>query len=326
MNVPLDAWLHLVQDEYLREYLPGGGSAVKFLVGQAPETLGEVDRRLARLALEEGFEFARVDSARIKIHMIDQLFHEVARQLRWVDLARNYVVELLTADGFRIPAEADRFSFEGIAAVNNFGQAQLRGRLRDLLWKQVFRDPAMAQEFALAMMHLCQALLEDPADGTEVMGTISAWLQGELRLVSALKRYQIYQKIGRHNARHMFLSMAHWLRRTGAKGLVLVLDIGAYTASSRPLEAGGGLYHTPAAAMDAYEVLRQFIDETDQLESCFAAVLAPQAFLTDEKRGLSKYDALRLRVWDEVHDRQRENPLSSLVRIEGLASALEGAA
>jgi hypothetical protein len=43
--------------------------------------------------------------------------------------------------------------------------------------------------------------------------------------------------------------------------------------------------------------------------------MAPTAFLTDQHRGLSKYDALRLRIWDEVHDRQKANPLSSLVRL-----------
>jgi len=67
--------------------------------------------------------------------------------------------------------------------------------------------------------------------------------------------------------------------------------------------------------LDAYEVLRQFIDGTDEMEGLLIIVLASKDFLHDDKRGLSRYDALKLRVWDEVRDRQRQNPLASLVRL-----------
>ena len=45
------------------------------------------------------------------------------------------------------------------------------------------------------------------------------------------------------------------------------------------------------------------------------SLLAPPEFLEDEKRGLLRYEALRLRVWDEVRDRRQPNPLSSLIRL-----------
>jgi hypothetical protein len=67
--------------------------------------------------------------------------------------------------------------------------------------------------------------------------------------------------------------------------------------------------------MDAYEVLRQFVDATDELEGCLIGVLAPLEFLDDERRGVERYTALKLRVWDEVRDRQRANPLAALVRL-----------
>jgi hypothetical protein len=130
-----------------------------------------------------------------------------------------------------------------------------------------------------------------------------------------LKPAGIYQKIGRHLARDMFLSLAHWLRKTGKPGCMLVLDISRYTLERRHSAPDGLLFHSTAAVVDAYEVLRQFIDATDELEGCLIAVIVPTAFLTDDKRGLSKYDALRLRIWDEVHDRQKANPLSALVRL-----------
>jgi hypothetical protein len=45
-------------------------------------------------------------------------------------------------------------------------------------------------------------------------------------------------------------------------------------------------------------------------------VIAPPAFLhPDERRGVYSYDALRMRIWDEVRDRQRVNPFSTLIRL-----------
>ena len=52
-----------------------------------------------------------------------------------------------------------------------------------------------------------------------------AWLRGELRRISEVKRALIFQRIARHNARHMLASLAHWLRITGSAGLLLILDI-----------------------------------------------------------------------------------------------------
>ena len=50
-------------------------------------------------------------------------------------------------------------------------------------------------------------------------------------------------------------------------------------------------------------------------------VMAPRDFLTDERRGLDRYDALKMRVLDDVRDRYRENPLSAMVRLDRRAVA-----
>jgi hypothetical protein len=164
------------------------------------------------------------------------------------------------------------------------------------------------------MMRLCQAQLEAEAIDRAERQAIGDWLRGELRLISALKRSLIFQKVARHNARDLLLSLAHWLRLAGTSGLVLALDIQRYLESHRALD--GTLYHTPMAVLDMYEVLRQFIDATDELEGCLIVAIAPRAFLDDPKRGLERYPPLHTRISDEVQDRFRANPLASLVRLE----------
>jgi hypothetical protein len=83
-----------------------------------------------------------------------------------------------------------------------------------------------------------------------------------------------------------------------------------------------GFYYSKAMVMDAYEVLRQLVDATDDLAATLVAVVAPLDFVTDETRGLTSYTALQLRVADEVRDRRRVNPFAALVRLNAAPSAL----
>ena len=68
-------------------------------------------------------------------------------------------------------------------------------------------------------------------------------------------------------------------------------------------------------------MLRQLIDATDEAEACFVGVLVGPDFLQlqDDRRGVRSYQALYFRIWNEVYDRNRENPFSSLVRIAAAA-------
>lgn len=63
-------------------------------------------------------------------------------------------------------------------------------------------------------------------------------------------------------------------------------------------------------------MLRQLIDEADHLEGLLLVVLADAGFLEgDPRRSIDSYPALKMRIWDDVRARQRDNPLSPLVRL-----------
>jgi hypothetical protein len=74
------------------------------------------------------------------------------------------------------------------------------------------------------------------------------------------------------------------------------------------------MFYTRAAMLDAYEMLRQFIDATDRMKGALVMVM-PDAEFLDGDRGIGTYDALRLRVYDEVRDSRLVNPMGALVRL-----------
>ncbi len=61
--------------------------------------------------------------------------------------------------------------------------------------------------------------------------------------------------------------------------------------------------------------MRQLVDNTDELSHCCVVAVAAPEFLSDSNRGVDAYQALKLRIYDEVRDRHRDNPYSSLVRL-----------
>jgi bacteriophage exclusion system BrxC/D-like protein len=313
-----EEWVAVIGNEYLATYVREGGAAVKFAAASTDAGRAALRERLAATAEAHGFQVARLDASEVRLHLIDRLFHAVARQVDWDGLARTYVERLLRARGLRVPPAPEPVAAARLAELNAAPELLLRAELRRTLEHEVFEDYAMSREFRLAMLQLCAAQL-DPTDNPALVAAIKTWLRGELRLLSEVKRALIFQKVARHNARHMLFSLAHWLTLTGKSGLLLVLDIARYAESVRPAERGTGHYYSTSATMDLYELLRQLIDATDEAQACFVGVLVGPDFLQDDRRGVRSYQALYFRIWDEVYDRNRENPFSSLVRVAGVA-------
>jgi hypothetical protein len=315
-----EEWVTIVQSEYLASFVRQGGAAVKFAAATTDAGRAELQERLATAAEAHGFQFVLRNATEVRLHLIDQLFHAVARQVDWDGLTRAFLERLLRARGLRLPPAPEPLSAVRLAELNAAPEVLLRTELRGALAHELFEDYAMSREFRFAMFALCAARL-DPTDNPALEASIKAWLRGDLRLISEVKRALIFQKIARHNARHMLFSLAHWLTLTGSSGLLLVLDVARYAEAVRPAQRGAGNYYTTSATIDLYETLRQLIDATDEVHALFVAVLVAPDFLQpqlrDDRRGIRSYQALYFRIWDEVYDRNRENPFSSLVRIGG---------
>lgn len=309
-----EEWLTVARREYLDGFVRAGGAAVKVLVPADDNCRTALHDGLQALAAADGYQFAAVNAETTRLHMIEKLFGTVARQVDWDGQTRVLLRRMYIEQGLKVPP--DDVTIAAVAALNGYSEPLVRREAMPWLDRAILRDYGMSRQFRFAMLQLCLAQL-DPTNDPGLAQSIKEWLRGELRLITAVKRAEIFLRIARHNARHMLESLVHWLTLTGKSGLLLVLDIRRYAQTVRPVERDGTtLYYSTAAALDAYEVVRECIDATDELAYCFIAVLTGQEFLHDERRGLRGYQALYLRVADEVRDRRRQNPLAALVRLE----------
>lgn len=306
-------WLKILKTAYLQGFIRRGGAAVKFAVVEEAQTTNSVVYEIGELSREEGYVTIQADSRYTKVQLIDLLFREMARQIDWDALAFDYVKKLFMDHQCRTPERREEYCWSGLASLNHCDEATIQRDLTSWLEGAIFQDFHMSREFRLAIIQLCLAQLGSPDGQLKEAAAIKSWFRGELKHMSALKKLLIFEKVNRSNARDLIASFAHWLRLLGKPGLVMTIDISAFTGGK--VDGSTTVSYTPSAVMDAYEMLRQFIDGSDEMEGLLMVVVTSQAFLSDQRLGLNRYEALKLRICDDVRDKTRQNPFAPMVRL-----------
>jgi hypothetical protein len=313
MAVPAHEWLELIEREYLTDYIVAGGAAVKFAIGDAHQ-LEIVARVLDLLSGRHGLAHVAIDAVTTRLHMIQDVFFAIAGALDWDAMAQCFVESLFGRMGYDWPYPGEAVPIQVVAERNRLDVTLLRRDYRQWLTAEVMRNTEMTQDFRVAMTQLCLQRLEpeDTQLGVTITTPVLQWLRGELRRIGALKQTFITARITRHNARAMLRSLCRWLRLCGQQGLCATLDIRRLGTPGAAI--GDGIRYSPGAVLDAFEVLRQVIDDSEHFGGLLLVVLADQSLIGDDtKRSLNAYLALKMRIWSDVRPEGRDNPLAPLV-------------
>jgi len=312
MAVELQDWTARLREEYLADFIPSGGAAVKIAIAP-PEWAGFVLDTLAHEAREHGFRVAKIDAAQTRVHMIDQIFYAAARQVDWDASVERWLRTLLQRNGLSVAADQPLENLDAIAAANGRSRTDLIAEIHRLISNSLAQNYSLTRDFRTALIMLCWGRLNPQNVAPSDADVVKQWLLGERCSLATLKRMQIYSRIGRHNARILLASMAAWLHDAGASGLTLLLNLNAALTSTPAPE--NLVRYTRNTILDVYEVLRQFIDDTDETTHLLLGVAAGPGLLDDPKRSVDNYTALKLRIMDDVRDEERANPLNTMVRL-----------
>jgi hypothetical protein len=311
MAVPLTEGLELIDKEYLSDFIVQGGAAVKFVIADDAGK-AKLATAFAEQAAKHDLVFADLSSAEVKLHMMQDVFFAVSRRIDWETDAQRFVEGMFERQKYRWPTPGEPIALKEIADANQVDATILRREFNKWLTNDLMNDTSMAQDFRIALMQLCLNRFVPAGHEGDTVAPIRQWLRGELKVLSPLKSASIYSRITRHNARAMLRSLCRWLRLAGHSGLFLTIDIHQITQTTPD-----GIRYAPGAVMDAYEVLRQLVDDADLFAGLFLVVVADDAFIGDDhKRSVGSYAALKMRIWDDVRARARDNPLAPMVILE----------
>lgn len=328
MSVQLSEWIDRLREEYLETFIAAGGAAVKIVV-VAPQQAPTVLETVSAVAEAQRYFVARVDAATTRVHMMHQVFCQLAAQVDWDQITERWLRGLLLNNGILVSDDQSLQNLDALAEANGRDRRALLNEINRLIESGTIKNYALNKDFRTAMAMLCWGHVNPQNVAPTDAELIKRWLRGEKYSLTALRRAQIYERINRQNARWLLGSLALWLRQVGYTGITLLLDLNAVVTNTPPaLPVPNGqadvppatqpppLRYTRGALLDTYEVLRQFIDETDEMAYFLIVAVAGPGLLDDPKRSVDNYTALKLRIVDEVHDRHRSNPLNAMVRLE----------
>ena len=319
-TLPVQEWLSVIKNEYLDGFVKDGGASIKFAVPTEPDLAPLLKDRLKAAASNLGYIVVGVDAGETRVHMPQEIFFRIASQIDWRLLARQMVLQVSRDAGYltdTIDSDSETPILEAISVANSVEEGMIALELRNPLYRAVAQNTGMSRDFRVAMTHLCRAEMSGDGQNQEA-GSLIEWLNGFNRRVFSVRYYSIHNSIVRTNARHFLESLLYWVRFVGYSGTVVVLDNSRVMLRRNPRD--GLPFYSRPAAMDHHELLRELIDSTDRLEGLFMVVLSNEDFLDEDQhgKGFFIYQALHARIAEEVRDRNRANPMSTLVRLADL--------
>ena len=299
--IAVDEYAEFLAGEYLDTYVAGGARPSS---SSSPPTSTTADRfaQLLRCGrATAATRSVRVDAVDTRIHMMDQVFFAVAGQVDWEQLAAHRVRASPTRPSPTGRRGSADLSVELSPPTTRSRRAELgRDVNRQLQHRRVPR-----LRHGSGVPHRHAAAVPGPSayrPGHRGRARRRARLAAGRAAPGSpvLRSAMIFRRIGRHNARQLLFSTAHWLAANGRAGLLLELDVRRFGFARRPAaEERHGNYYTKAALLDGYELLRQLVDNTDELAHCCVVVVAGPELTADPNRGIDAYQALKLRIADD---------------------------
>lgn len=291
-------------------------------------------------------------------HKIEKFYFRIAETIDWKRLSGEQVVNALRAKGINFPTDIPIHDYHKIASVNGLEPPDLLNHYARLVTDLLLRDLGMAAEFRFALTALGRAQLSPDELTPTTEELLCSWLRGEKAVPGAkqaLERVRIHERISSSNARFFLESLFHWLMQIGKSGTIVVFDFRPYErvpiskakrlqlqyeAVHEAIGRGaaieelkdltsefdstiGSVQYSPAAYIQALELLRHFIDGIERMAGLSLVVFGTPDFFDNrpDKFGTSRryrdYDALQTRIGLEVSDVEKQNPSAALVHLGG---------
>lgn len=300
-TVGIDSLLGTLEDEYLRGYLPDGGSSFKLVVGEYGSGKSHFLFRLRDKAWEHGYVVSRTELSPKECPYDNQLkvYQAVVSNLIFHDEDPD-VEDTTGLEAFLENHFHRTLRTLGVEAP----MTPLGLDLRAKLWLDtILRFKVESPSLRHAVYFFLQAVAEENEPRKRLLG---AWLRGESISLRDVREFSITERMDRSVAFKMLRSLAQLIHELGYSGLVLLFDEGDRMVSI-------GSSRTERVACDN---LREVIDRCagESLPSALFVYAVPPYFVTNIA---PQYEALSQRISSRVKF-SRKNPFSVQISLDQL--------
>ena len=320
LSVGIDFITDFWRDKYLREFIPSGGSKIKFITGQPGSGKTHALYLLSAIARKENYITVAFSAKEIWLHDFKEVYLEILRQSdlpRLLERCGHTVIEAMGFDHHDIPP--------GMTFIDFLGQKGLadgltRREIRLQLKSMFLDNPLLDNNFALACSLICGGILGHPFLENQSRQLLLSWLDGDKSIkVAALRPLGLAPtRITKFNARHMLRSLAEVVRLSGHSGLFVTIDnleVLLDRSSINPM------HYTKMKRDDTYESIRQLIDDIDSFHNIMFVFAFERSLLDNDNSGIKSYQALWMRIQNEIVG-SRINRFGDIMDLDSIASQL----
>jgi hypothetical protein len=323
ITVGIQPFIRFLQEKYLIEYIAQGGSKIKFVTGKPGSGKTHFLQLLDAAAAEESFVTVSFSAKDIWIYDFKDVYGEIFIRCdlnRCLEKCAKQIIQEMGYDGSAIPTDMTFTDYlSDLGELDAITKKEIRNQLQDMFLK----NPLIDNNFAIACSLLTGGMLGHPVLEGPNRELLHQWLSGSKDVkLPALRRLGFSpSRITKYNARHMLRSLAEIHRIAALPGILVMIDNVDILVESSALDT---IRYTKLKREDAYECIRELIDEIDSLRNVMFVYAFDKKLTDDELNGLKSYQALWMRIQNEIVS-NKFNKFTDMIDLDALSDEIYGA-
>lgn len=353
----VDFLTDFLSEQYFDFYIPAGGSKIKFLTGRAGSGKTHFANVMQARAEEKNFLTVSFSAEKVWLHDFREIYLEILRQCNIERVLEGCARTIISEMGFNAdevfadyndpsddrmfpdvndPSDENIQSGDKMYAGNeksnstktfidylserNEADALTKNIIRGELRKRFSRNPLLEHTFADCCSLLVGGILGHPVLEPASREMILAFLHGDKTVkLSQMRAIGLSPtRVNKYNARHMLRSLAEIVHMAGYAGILISID-DVEVLQRKTTDAP--IRYTKMRREDAYESIRQLIDDIDSMRYIFFMFAFDRELIDNESRGLKSYQALWFRIQNEVIG-TRFNRFADIIDMDRLADQI----
>ncbi|TAH56335.1 MAG: hypothetical protein EWM48_09050 [Sphaerochaeta sp.] len=306
------------KEQYLEQFIAKGGSKIKFITGRAGSGKSHALSLFTSLAKQEGYLALRLSARDVWLNDMRDLYLSILKEADIEALLREAADRIIEQMGHDPKWIEENHTFFDHLAERGLADALTRQELRNQLRRMFLANPRMDNNFAIACSLLTGSILGHPILEEENQNLLYRWLGGDRSVrVTMLRPLGLApSKVTKYNARNLLGSLVELVHVAGYTGLVVAIDDVEVMADASGMNP---MRYTKMRREDAYESIRQLIDDIDTFNHFMVVFGFDRIMLDDEAKGFKSYQALWMRIQNEIKS-ERINKFVDIADLDAIAS------
>lgn len=298
-TVALEPLADFLTHQYLETYIPVGGSKIKFVTGLQGSGKTFFAETMLQEAETRNYLTVMISAREVWLHDFRGVYLEILRQCGLESILKDCAARIVRELGYDPASIPDGKTLMDVLSEKGEGDAFSKGEIREALRRSFTRNPLLDNTFAVCCSLLTGNLLGYPVLESTYREMILAWMHGDPSVkASQMKAIGLSPvRVSKYNARNLLRSLCEVIRLSGRPGLLVVIDDLEQLIRK---STDGPIRYTKGRREDAYESIRQLIDDIDSMRYILFLFCLDREMMDDESLGVKSYQALWMRMQNEV--------------------------